>query len=86
MDRGATKAAVPKKAAAPRVGVARVPALARVGAFLQEVWGELRKVAWPSRQDVYKLTGVVVMAVVIVAVYVHIMDSFLSIFTGRLFR
>ena len=49
--------------------------------FLQEVYAELKKVAWPSRSEVIRLTGVVIIISVLVGVYVGGLDF---IFTSLL--
>jgi preprotein translocase subunit SecE len=51
--------------------------------FLREVWGELQRVVWPSHEETYSYTAVVVIAVAIVAVWVGALDFiFASIVTG----
>ncbi len=42
--------------------------------FLHEVVLELRKVKWPTRQDVVQLTGVVLTTIVVVGIYVAVLD------------
>jgi len=42
--------------------------------FLQEVWAELKKVYWPSRQEVSAATLVVLSVVVIVAFFLGVID------------
>lgn len=42
--------------------------------FLREVVGELRKVIWPSRDRIIKLTGVVVAMVAVVAGFLYLWD------------
>lgn len=49
--------------------------------FLQEVYAELKKVAWPSRSEVIRLTGVVIIISILVGVYVGGLDF---IFTSLL--
>jgi preprotein translocase subunit SecE len=46
--------------------------------FLREVRLELKKVSWPSRKEITGSTGVVIMSVVIVAVYLGIIDTILQ--------
>jgi preprotein translocase SecE subunit len=43
---------------------------------------ELQKVKWPSREDVVQLTGVVIVTIVIVGLYVAALDGIFS----RLFQ
>lgn len=42
--------------------------------FLTEVWYELRRVVWPSREEAESFTAVVIIAVAIVAVWVGSLD------------
>lgn len=49
-----------------------------VKAYFRGVWGELKKVHWPTRREVVIYTGVVLVAVSIVAVLLWIFDSILS--------
>lgn len=46
--------------------------------FLQEVRAELRKVHWPSRKETYAATGVVLVIVGIVALYLGLIDALLA--------
>jgi len=46
--------------------------------FLREVKLELRKVSWPSRKEISGSTGVVIVNVVIVAIYLGILDTILQ--------
>ena len=49
--------------------------------FLQEVYAELRKVTWPTRQEVIRLTVAVILISVIVGVFIGALDF---IFTSLL--
>jgi preprotein translocase subunit SecE len=46
--------------------------------FLREVKTELKKVTWPSRKDTLSGTVVVLVAVLIIAIFLGIVDSGLS--------
>jgi preprotein translocase subunit SecE len=46
--------------------------------FLREVKTELKKVTWPSRKDTIAGTGLVLVAVFVIAVFLGIVDSGLS--------
>ncbi|UWG97904.1 preprotein translocase subunit SecE [Dehalobacter sp. DCM] len=46
--------------------------------FFREVWLELKKVHWPTRQTLLTYTGVVLVSVIIVAILVWIVDSGLT--------
>jgi preprotein translocase subunit SecE len=46
--------------------------------FLKETRIELRKVVWPTRQETIKTTGIIMIAVVIVAIFLWIVDAFFT--------
>jgi len=46
--------------------------------FLREVKLELKKVSWPSRKEVSGSTGVVILNVLIVSVFLGIIDNILQ--------
>ena len=46
--------------------------------FLQEVWAELKKVHWPSRQETYAATAVVLVVVAFVGAYLGAIDFVIS--------
>ncbi len=54
--------------------------------FLQEVWAELKKVHWPTRSETYAATSVVLVLVGIVALYLGVVDFFLSQIVNWLLR
>jgi len=54
------------------------------GQFLKEVWGELQRVVWPSHEDTAGFTGVVIVAVAIVAVWVGALDLIFTRLVGAL--
>lgn len=54
--------------------------------FLQEVWAELKKVHWPTRSETYAATGVVLVLVAIVALYLGMVDFLLSQIVNWLLR
>jgi preprotein translocase subunit SecE len=43
--------------------------------FVQEAWGELKKVEWPSQKAVVSGTAVVLIACLIVGVYLYLNDT-----------
>lgn len=53
--------------------------------YLGEVGAELRKVYWPPRQETFAFTGVVLVVVSFVAIYLGIVDYVLSLLLGLLF-
>jgi preprotein translocase subunit SecE len=47
--------------------------------FSREAWQELRKVTWPSRETVLRLTLIVLVISAIIAVYIYIFDNLFTI-------
>lgn len=58
----------------------------RMKRFFREVRAELKKVSWPSRQELISHTGVVFIAVAFVGVLIWIMDTLLTKIIGFLIR
>ncbi|MBU3758392.1 MAG: preprotein translocase subunit SecE [Candidatus Omnitrophica bacterium] len=52
----------------------------KVGSFFQETKQELNKVTWPSRHEVVQATIVVIFTTFLMALYVGVIDFFLSSF------
>jgi len=46
--------------------------------FLKETRIELRKVVWPTREETIKTTGIIMVAVVIVGIFLWIVDAFFT--------
>ena len=46
--------------------------------FSKETQIELRKVVWPTREETIKTTGIIMIAVVIVAIFLWIVDAFFT--------
>lgn len=42
--------------------------------FLKQVRSELKKVIWPTKKEVIKLTGVVILISFIVGIYIGVLD------------
>jgi len=70
-------------AANPGVGNKLARPFVRLYQFLQGVWYELQRVVWPSKEETYTFTVVVILAIFIVAVYMGIMD-FIMVHIERL--
>jgi preprotein translocase SecE subunit len=52
---------------------------ARVVQFLRDVRGELRKVTWPTWDELKKATGVIIVFVVALGMFIGLLDSFLQL-------
>ncbi|GAG42093.1 unnamed protein product, partial [marine sediment metagenome] len=50
----------------------------RIFSFLREVRAELKKVTWPSRNEVYSTTIVVILTTIFFGVYLYSMDLIFS--------
>ena len=46
----------------------------RLGNFLKEVWAELKRVTWPSKNEVVSTTIVVIAATIFFGFYLFFMD------------
>lgn len=49
---------------------------AKKSGFLREVRTEMKRVTWPTKQDVLRWTGVVVVALIFFSVFVTVLDNF----------
>ena len=54
--------------------------------FLQEVLAELKKVYWPTRKETYAATGVVLVIVSVIALYLGAVDFLLSQIIHKILR
>ena len=49
--------------------------MTRIRRYFDEVWSELRKVSWPTREQVRNLTVLVFAISLVVGVYITILDG-----------
>jgi preprotein translocase subunit SecE len=76
--RGAPSPARPAAGAppsGPRVGGRR----ANLGEYFRSVWEELKKVAWPTRDELLRMTGIVIATVILFAAVIGGADYVLSL-------
>jgi preprotein translocase subunit SecE len=66
--------------ARPRTQSDQEPGIIR---FFRETYAELRKVVWPTPQELYRYTIVVVVTVTVIAAFIFAVDSALSQLTSR---
>jgi preprotein translocase subunit SecE len=52
--------------------------------FLSEAWSELKKVSWPTREQVRNLTVLVFVVSFVVGLYITVLDFAFSQLVGRL--
>ena len=50
--------------------------MTRIRRYFNEVWSELRKVSWPTREQVRNLTVLVFAISLVIGVYVTVLDVF----------
>jgi len=60
--------------------------LRRFRQFLNEVWAELKKTTWPSQNEVYGTTLVVIVTVLICAFFLWVVDLILNRGMETLFK
>jgi len=58
----------------------------RVSEYFREVRAEAAKVSWPSRKEVQAATGVVLLTVAILSVYIYGIDRIYLFLLGLLLR
>jgi preprotein translocase subunit SecE len=58
----------------------------KVKKFFNDVYIELQKVAWPSKEELMGSTAVVVAMSVIMAIFVGIVDKVLNLFVNIMIR
>ena len=69
-----------------RSGGGRVGIGSKIKNFFRDSWLELQKVIWPSHEDVVKMTGLVVVVVFAVGLYIFACDRILWALTRSLFE
>ncbi len=55
-----------------------------VSRFLKDVWKELQRVVWPSHEETMAFTGVVIVGVAIVAIWIGVLDYLFTNIVGAL--
>ena len=58
--------------------------MTRIRRYFDEVWSELRKVTWPTREHVRNLTVLVFAISLVVGIYVAVLDTFFQNVVGYL--
>ena len=46
----------------------------RITKYIKEVRAEIRKVTWPSRQEVFRLSAIVLIVLVIMSIFMALVD------------
>ena len=58
--------------------------MSRIRRFIDEAWSELKKVSWPTRDQVRNLTVLVFVVSFAVGVYITVLDSVFTQVVARL--
>ena len=58
--------------------------MTRIRRYFDEVWSELRKVSWPTREHVRNLTVLVFAISFVVGLYITVLDSIFKFLIGQL--
>ena len=58
--------------------------MSRLRRFIDEAWSELKKVSWPTRDQVRNLTVLVFVVSFAVGVYITVLDSIFTQVVARL--
>ncbi len=58
--------------------------MSRLRRFIDEAWSELKKVSWPTREQVRNLTVLVFVVSFVVGLYITALDVFFDALVGRL--
>ena len=58
--------------------------MTRIRRYFDEVWSELKKVSWPTRDQVRNLTVLVFVVSFVVGLYITVLDFAFSQLVGRL--
>ncbi len=58
--------------------------MSRLRRFFNEAWSELKKVSWPTREQVRNLTVLVFVVSFVVGVYITVLDTAFTAIVARL--
>ena len=58
--------------------------MSRIRRFIDEAWSELKKVTWPTREQVRNLTVLVFTISLVVGVYITVLDAIFQTAVGLL--
>jgi preprotein translocase subunit SecE len=57
----------------------------KLSTFFREVRAEMKKVIWPSREEVTKYTAVVLFMIAVLGAFIAIVDNLVALLTKKLF-
>ncbi|MGC8785749.1 MAG: preprotein translocase subunit SecE [Armatimonadota bacterium] len=79
-----TERAKPATSGAGRPPIRRTPSFERIRRFLNDVWIELKRCEWPTREQVVRSTMIVLGFIAVMSVYIGALDVLLSWVTRAL--
>jgi preprotein translocase subunit SecE len=56
----------------------------KISTFFREVRAEMKKVIWPSREEITKYTAVVLFMIAVLGAFITIVDQFVAFITKKL--
>ncbi len=79
-----TERAKPATSGAGRPPIRRTPSFERIRRFLNDVWIELKRCEWPTREQIVRSTMIVLGFIAVMSVYIGALDALLSWVTRAL--
>ncbi len=79
-----TERAKPASSGAGKPPVRRSPSIERIRRFLNDVWIELKRCEWPTREQVIRSTTIVIGFIVVTGAFIGALDALLSWVTRAL--
>lgn len=76
--------AKPSTSGAGKPPIRRAPSMGRIRRFLNDVWIELRRCEWPTREQVTRSTMIVIGFIVVTGAFIGALDALLSWVTRAL--
>lgn len=74
----------PSTGGASKPPIRKTPSWGRIRRFLNDVWIELRRCEWPTREQVTRSTMIVIGFIVVTGVFIGALDALLSWVTRAL--
>ncbi len=79
-----TERAKPASSGAGKPPIRRTPSVQRIRRFLNDVWIELKRCEWPTREQVIRSTMIVLGFILAAGAFIGVLDALLSWVTRAL--
>ncbi len=76
--------AKPASSGAGKPPIRKTPSLERIRRFLNDVWIELKRCEWPTREQIVRSTMIVLGFIALMSIYIGALDALLSWVTRAL--